>query len=615
MPPCCVVESTPSRTRHGFGRRPASAVSASGFVALESEPNPMSINRLLASVAFGACLVVLVDAGPSTAATPPSSVSSLSVPIPGLPGSAALGARSGAQWLAAQFGPDGAIPSATTPGSDDLSATANGVLALASAGTDTSVAERGLSFLAGHVDAYVQTGGVDQPGSLALLVLDAHALGLDPTTFGGTDLVTRLEQTQHSTGADAGLFGLADPSYDGAYRQGLALAALAAGGVTTGAPLVAAEQWLTGQQCPGGGWTSYVAAANPCNGLPTNYVGPDTNSTAAAVLGLAAQGAASAARSAALGFLRTDQNGDGGWGYYPTNTTDPNSTGLVIQAFAAQGTRASDLSLVQPQGSPVSVLLSFQVGIGAEAGAFSFPGVPGPNLLATNQAVPGLADVVLPFRAASVTAAAGADLSAPVSATVSLVGAPPGPTAGTVTFSAGTTELCSATVVAGRATCSSPNVTGVAPSLAVFTPVDASIGLATASPTAGAYLSVAADGGVFGFGSAGFAGSLGGSHLNAPIVGVAAAPSGNGYWLVAADGGVFGFGSAGFAGSLGGSHLNAPIVGVAAAPSGNGYWLVAADGGVFGFGSAGFAGSLGGSHLNAPIVGVAAAPSGSVGMA
>ena len=482
----------------------------------------MSINRLLASVALMAFLIVVVDAGPSTAATPPSSVPSLSVPVPGLPGSAALGVRSGAQWLGAQFGPDGAIPSATTAGQADLSATANAVLALASAGTDTTVAERGLSFLAGHVEAYVQVGGVDQPGSLALLILDAHALGVDPTTLGGTDLVTRLELTEQSRGVDAGLFGSADPSYDGAYRQGLALAALAAGGVTTGAPLMAAEQWLTGQQCQGGGWTSYVTATNPCNGLPANYAGPDTNSTALAVLGLAAQGAASTARSAALGFLGTDQNSDGGWGYYPTNTTDPNSTGLVMQAFAAQGVRASDLSLVRAQGSPVSALLSFQVGTGSGAGAFSFPGVPGPNLLATNQAVPGLADVKLPFRAASVTVSAGADLAAPVSATVSLVGAPPGMTAGTVTFSAGATALCSATVVAGRATCSSPNVTGVAPALAVFTPVDATVGLATASPTAGAYLSVAADGGVFAFGSAGFAGSLGGTHLNAPIVGVAA---------------------------------------------------------------------------------------------
>ena len=564
MPPCCVAESIPSRTRHGHGCRPASAVPASGFVALESEPNPMSINRLLASVALMACLVVMVDVGPSTAATPSSSDASLSIPVPGLPGSAALGARSGAQWLANQFRPDGAIPSATTPGSADLSATANGVLALASAGTDTTVAERGLSFLAGHVDAYVQSGGIDQPGSLALLILDAHALGVDPTTFGGSDLVIRLEQTQRSTGVDAGLFGSADPSFDGTYRQGLALAALAAGGVTTGAPLVAAEQWLTGQQCPGGGWTSYVTATNPCNGLPANFAGPDTNSTAVAVLGLAAQGAASAARNAALVFLRTDQNSDGGWGYYPTNTTDPNSTGLVIQGFAAQGVRASDLSLMQAQGSPVSSLLSFQVGTGSGAGAFTFPGVPGPNLLATNQAVPGLADVALPFRAASVTVSPGAGLSAPVSALVSLFGTPPGPTDGTVTFSAGVTELCSAPVVAGRATCSSPNVAGVAPSLVVFTPVDAAVGLATASPPAGAYVSAAADGGVFAYGSAGFAGSLGGTHLNAPIVGVAAAPSGSGYWLVAADGGVFAYGSAGFAGSLGGTHLNAPIVGVAA---------------------------------------------------
>ena len=482
----------------------------------------MSINRLLASVALVVCLVVVVGAGPATAATSRSSVSSLSVPGPGLPGSAALGVRSGAQWLATQFGPDGAIPSTTTPGDDDLSATANAVLALASAGTDTAVAERGLSFLAGHVNAYVQSGGVDQPGSLSLLILDAHALGADPTTFGGSDLVMRLEQTERSIGVDAGLFGSADPSYDGAYRQGLALAALAAGGVTTGTPLVAAEQWLTGQQCPGGGWTSYVTVTNPCNGLPANFAGPDTNSTSVAVLGLAAQGAASTARSAALGFLRAGQNSDGGWGYYPTNTTDPNSTGLVVQGFAAQGVPASDLSLVQAQGSPVSALLSFQVGSGSGAGAFTFPGVPGPNLLATNQAVPGLADVDLPFRAASVTVSASADVSIPASASVSLVGIPPGPTDGTVTFSAGATELCSAPVVAGRATCASPDLTGVAPSLAVFTPVDAAVGLATASPTAGAYVSVAADGGVFAYGSAGFSGSLGGTHLNAPIVGVAA---------------------------------------------------------------------------------------------
>ncbi len=41
-----------------------------------------------------------------------------------------------------------------------------------------------------------------------------------------------------------------------------------------------------------------------------------------------------------------------------------------------------------------------------------------------------------------------------------------------------------------------------------------------------------------------------------------------GYWLVAADGGIFNFGDAGFYGSTGGHHLNQPIVGMAATSSG-----------------------------------------------
>ena len=131
-------------------------------------------------------------------------------------------------------------------------------------------------------------------------------------------------------------------------------------------------------------------------------------------------------------------------------------------------------------------------------------------------------------------------------------------------------------------------------------------------PAAGSqgFEAVAADGGVFNLGDAGFFGSMGGAHLNAPIVGMAATPDGGGYWLVAVDGGVFSFGDAAFFGSMGGAHLNAPIVGMAATPDGGGYWLVAADGGVFSFGDAGFFGSMGGAHLNAPIVGVAATPDG-----
>ena len=124
------------------------------------------------------------------------------------------------------------------------------------------------------------------------------------------------------------------------------------------------------------------------------------------------------------------------------------------------------------------------------------------------------------------------------------------------------------------------------------------------------YWMVAADGGIFTFGDAGFYGSEGGKDLNAPIVGMAATPDGKGYWLVAADGGIFTFGDAGFYGSEGGQPLNEPIVGMAATPSGHGYWLVAADGGIFTFGDAVFHGSEGGQPLNAPILGMAPTSSG-----
>jgi len=48
---------------------------------------------------------------------------------------------------------------------------------------------------------------------------------------------------------------------------------------------------------------------------------------------------------------------------------------------------------------------------------------------------------------------------------------------------------------------------------------------------------------------------------------MAATPDGGGYWLVASDGGVFNFGDAGFFGSMGGTHLNAPVVGMTASLS------------------------------------------------
>ncbi|HEY4947986.1 MAG TPA: hypothetical protein VII19_08805 [Acidimicrobiales bacterium] len=133
----------------------------------------------------------------------------------------------------------------------------------------------------------------------------------------------------------------------------------------------------------------------------------------------------------------------------------------------------------------------------------------------------------------------------------------------------------------------------------------AAVPSATPSPLVSTYWLVASDGGVFSFGGLPNYGSMGGQHLNEPVVGMAATPDAGGYWLDASDGGIFSFGDAGFYGSMGGQHLNKPTVGMAATPDGKGYWLVASDGGIFSFGDAGFHGSTGALTLNKPVVGMA----------
>ncbi|HUI04846.1 MAG TPA: CHAP domain-containing protein [Acidimicrobiales bacterium] len=145
-----------------------------------------------------------------------------------------------------------------------------------------------------------------------------------------------------------------------------------------------------------------------------------------------------------------------------------------------------------------------------------------------------------------------------------------------------------------------------APTTSLASPL---IGMA-ATPDGQGYWLVATDGGVFAYGDAPYAGSLGAVQLTGPVVAMAPTPDGQGYWLVALDGGVFAFGDAGFYGSMGGTRLDQPIVAMASTPDGRGYWLVAADGGVFAFGDAGFYGSLGGVHLVSSVTGMAPTPDG-----
>src|SRR5690606_24220267 len=120
---------------------------------------------------------------------------------------------------------------------------------------------------------------------------------------------------------------------------------------------------------------------------------------------------------------------------------------------------------------------------------------------------------------------------------------------------------------------------------------------------------VALDGGVFSFGTARFHGSMGGRHLNGPVVGMTPTPDGKGYWLVASDGGIFSLGTARFHGPMGGRHLNRPVNGMVA--GGSGYLMVADDGGVFTFGpGVRFHGSLGAANNPWPVTAIEPVPAG-----
>uniref|UniRef100_UPI0035145CDA prenyltransferase/squalene oxidase repeat-containing protein n=1 Tax=Streptomyces calvus TaxID=67282 RepID=UPI0035145CDA len=167
------------------------------------------------------------------------------------------------------------------------------------------------------------------------------------------------------------LYGDGDPQYDGVWRQSLALLALHTVDV---APPQAAVDWLTGQQCADGSFAPYRADTSKACDAKTAV---DTNQTAAAVQALAALGGHDAVTDKAVGWLKSVQNTDGGWGYTAGGASDTNSTSVVVGALAAAGEKPA---AVRKDGrSPYDALLKLALPCGGDGrGAFAFqPGEKG----------------------------------------------------------------------------------------------------------------------------------------------------------------------------------------------------------------------------------------------
>ncbi|MFF3325843.1 prenyltransferase/squalene oxidase repeat-containing protein [Streptomyces sp. NPDC002889] len=182
-----------------------------------------------------------------------------------------------------------------------------------------------------------------------------------------------------SAALPSGLYGQGDPTYDGVWRQSLALLAQDTVGVV---PAKKAVDWLTGQQCADGGFPSYRAeATKACDAkLPL-----DTNASAAAVQALAALGGRDDAVDKTVGWLKSVQNKDGGWGYNPGGASDANSTSIVIGALAAAGATPAEVTSKDGK-SPYDALLTFAKPCGGkDGGAFVYQ-VASPGIVADSTA-------------------------------------------------------------------------------------------------------------------------------------------------------------------------------------------------------------------------------------
>jgi hypothetical protein len=243
----------------------------------------------------------------------------------------------------------------------------------------------------GGASAYAYLGAnaaavVGDAGATAKLTLAVIVGRLDPTAFGGEDLLADLASTYNAT---TGAFGNGQT-----YPQALAIMALDAA-ADVGHPVPAdAVTYLTAAQNTDGSW-NYLAVKDAAGG-------GDTNSTAIAIQALLAAGVAASDPSitAALAYLDAQQLADAGFPYsdaFGLPFSDPDSDATVIQALVAASENPAGPAWTKGGVTPRQNMLTFR---DAGTGGFVYPGNPGPDAFTTSQVPAGLAGVPFPGNTA-----------------------------------------------------------------------------------------------------------------------------------------------------------------------------------------------------------------------
>jgi hypothetical protein len=268
------------------------------------------------------------------------------------------------------------------PGTADFGLTIDGALALAATGDDSAALRAMVAFIQDGKDPSGNTvndwTGIGTSnasgGAIGKEALLAEVVGDNPRRFGGHDLIAALDATvctRRSAGCPAaGIYLNATSVFDQALGI---LAQLRAGQTSEAAAPVA---YLESLQSVDGSFPSLI----PPSG------GPDVDSTAMAVMALALAPGARAAADVAAGVnwiaSRQERNG----GFPSAGAESINSTGLAIQALTL-GTGTLGAGVYRTRiGAALAFLASQQNGDG---GFNVDAGQPGPNLRASTQAVGG----------------------------------------------------------------------------------------------------------------------------------------------------------------------------------------------------------------------------------
>ena len=267
-----------------------------------------------------------------------------------------------------QAGSDGSIPA----GPSTAVVSEEYAIGAAAAGYDPGALRHGsgpsvIAYLAAHAAA-----ACGSAGACGELVQAVAAAGLNPASFGGVDLLTTLNGF-YATGT--GVFGNGE-----AFTETLAIQGLVAAHQPV--PAAALHRLVTAQDSDGG-W-DFLLVKNDPNG-PTNFDTSDTNSTAMVLMALDAAGVHTRDH-AALTWLHTQQDADGGFPYQAGAGTDPDSTALVLQALLATGQNPEAPTWAPGGHGPLARLIASQ----NSNGGFTFPGNSAPDPFTTAQVPPAL---------------------------------------------------------------------------------------------------------------------------------------------------------------------------------------------------------------------------------